>query len=70
MQVGGVCSGTIGTATTFARGEFVEISDDAVVLGAATASIPFANTFAICYTASTSTSVELLMLNRFVIALT
>jgi hypothetical protein len=68
MQVGGVCSGTIAAATTLALGEFVEVSNSACVLGAATSAIPQFNTFAICYTASTSTSVELMMLNRFVIS--
>lgn len=67
VQTGGVASGTIGTATTLALGEFVEVSNSAVTLGAATSAIPEFNTFAICYTASSSTSVELLLLNRFVI---
>jgi len=67
MQVGGVASFTIGTATSLALGEFVEISGDSIVLGVAMSSFPDYATNAVCYTASSSTSVELLLLNKLVI---
>lgn len=67
MQVGGYCSATLATATTLAAGEYVEISGGSIVLGAATSTVPINNTFAVAYSATTSTSVELFLLNQFVI---
>lgn len=66
FQVGGYASVTLATATTIAAGAYLEVTGSAIVAGVATSSVPAINTFATVYSATTSTSAELMLWNKFI----